>query len=135
MPGHDWTPDGKGGAVLAQAIIWKVDVATNAITRFLSPRVTSAPSIVVKPRLDATKADQFLPRAFICGPLCHLTSAAMVFGAIGRLWRKDMAGGAVTPLIQLVGDKGPAEIRAAWSPDGARLAFATAGDERKARGA
>ena len=43
----------------------------------------------------------------------------LVFGAIGRLWRKDMAGGAVTPLI--AGDgKGPAEITPAWSPDGTK---------------
>ena len=65
MPGHDWTPDGKSVLFWREGHLWKVDVATNAVTQIpFTARYQRTVSELVKPKLDAANAVNFTARLY-----------------------------------------------------------------------
>lgn len=123
-PGYAWTPDGERIVIWARGGIWSVDVAEGAATRIpFTARVSQVITEAVR-FPQAVAPDSFAVR------LLRWVSVSpdqrrVLYTALGRVWVKDLAGGAPRRLTS-----GTAfELYPSWSPDGGSVVYATWDDD------
>jgi Tol biopolymer transport system component/imidazolonepropionase-like amidohydrolase len=119
-PGCAWTPDGRAIVVYAAGGFHRVEVASGKVTRI--PFTAQVEQIVTHAvRFPATLDQDRVTVRQVAWPSTSPNGKAIVFAALGRVWRYDIANHAARALS-------PPGLRAtspAWSPDGAWIAYAS----------
>jgi Tol biopolymer transport system component len=123
-PSFGWFPDNRSVAIWGKGQLLKVDVQTGQATQipFQAPahhRIHKT----LRTRLDSAPG-QFDVRIF--RQLAVSPSGELVFRALGKLWRQDLAGQRAP---QRLTKSVQAESEPMWSPDGRTLAYVEWNDE------
>ncbi|HEY0625797.1 MAG TPA: amidohydrolase family protein [Allosphingosinicella sp.] len=125
-PNMDWTPDSRSIIFWAGGKIRRVNFDGSGDAEI--PFQVSDSRDVIDPVLPTTTAwrDSFttrMPRFAVLSP----DGRRAVFESLGRLYMKDIGGGAPRPLTAADGDF---QLYPAWSRDGNRIVFVSWNDQR-----
>lgn len=124
-PRMDWFPGSRHLLLSAHGGLWKVDASTGQRQQIEFAADTTHEILeAVRPQRDAV-ADEVRAR-LIRWPVLSPDGKALVFGAVGALWRMDLPGG--TPR-RLTSDRDVREFGPAWSPDGRSIVYVAWDDE------
>jgi imidazolonepropionase-like amidohydrolase/Tol biopolymer transport system component len=125
-PNMDWTPDSRSILFWAGGKLRRIDRDGSGLAE-IPFRVADTRALVDPPRVSVPVApDAFttrIPRFAAVSP----DGRRAVFESLGRLWIKELAGGAAR---KLAADDGDFQLFPSWSRDGSRIAFVSWNDER-----
>jgi imidazolonepropionase-like amidohydrolase/Tol biopolymer transport system component len=126
-PNMDWTPDSRSILFWAGGKLRRID-SDGSNAREIPFRISDTRRLIDPPRTSMEVApDSFttrIPRFAAVSP----DGRQVVFESLGRLYLKDMAGGAARPLI--TSKDGDFQLWPSWSRDGSRIAFVSWNDRR-----
>ncbi|HEU4774042.1 MAG TPA: amidohydrolase family protein [Lysobacter sp.] len=123
--GFDWTPDSKAVVIWAQGKLWRVDMASGQPAEI--PFTAQIEQTVAEPLRFKQQIDEgrFAPK-MIRDVATSANGDALVFHAVGKLWRKRLPGGEPQ---RLTANEGLYEYEPSFSPDGSKLLYTTWSDE------
>ncbi len=128
-PGFDWTPDGRSIVIWAEGGLWRVDVATGAPTA-IPFRAHVAQRLLPLRRTPQSVADDAFDVKVVRWPQLTQDGGTAVFCALGRLWRRDVASGAVE---RITAADDELEFAPWLARDGRTIVYVTWNDERGGR--
>jgi Tol biopolymer transport system component len=124
-PQYDWFPDGRHVAIWGKGRLWKVDMDDGSAQE-IPFRVTARHRITTPPRYTHDLAPGKFTVKAIRQAAFAPTGEAVVFNALGRLWRK--AGPSAPPAR--LSRTASLEFEPAYSPDGRWIAYVEWSDEQ-----
>ena len=122
-PGFDWTPDSQHIILWAQGKIWRITVADGAAAEvpFVAPvELQVHKTLRFQQDVFSESFDVKMIRDAVTAP----DGSALVFAALGHLWKKELPDG--TP-VRLTGSDHH-EHEPAFSPDGQTIVYTTWSD-------
>jgi len=125
-PGISWTPDGKSIVYWAKGGIYRIDVATRAISDIPFHVATSRfveDAIHVDKRIGEDSFDVKMTRFAHASP----DGRRVVYEALGSLWIKDVASSAAPRRLTKSDER---EAYPVWSRDGRQIAYVTWDDDK-----
>jgi Tol biopolymer transport system component len=125
FPAFDWFPDNRHVAIWGKGQLLKIDTQTGRATPIpFQATATHRFHKALRTRLDAapSQLDVRIFRTLAVSP-----SGELVFRALGKLWRQDLAGRRAP---QRVTRSVQSENEPSWSPDGRQVAFVEWDDEK-----
>jgi imidazolonepropionase-like amidohydrolase/Tol biopolymer transport system component len=124
-PRYGWFPDNRHIAIWGKGKLYRIDV--DAGTHEEIPfELTARHRVVTPPRFEHDLAPKRIEVRAIRQPAFAPGGKSVVFNAIGRLWRQDLAGGNATRLTSAT----EFEFEPAFAPGGNEIAYVGWDDER-----
>jgi imidazolonepropionase-like amidohydrolase/Tol biopolymer transport system component len=124
-PAMAWTPDDKAIVFWAGGKLNRIDVATKAVTN-IPFRVKATRRIESAVRFPVEVAPKDFKVRMLRWTAVSPKGDKVVYQALGKLWIKDLKGGAAKRLTQQTTDD---EYYPAWSRDGKSIVYTTWNDE------
>ncbi len=122
-PRFDWTPDGNALVFWTGGKIWKLDVATRAVTNIpFEAEVEQTITEAVRYPVEVSP-ERFTAR-MISDAVTSPDGNTLVFHAVGKLWKKRLPDG--TP--QRLTSSDHHEYEPSFSPDGTEIVYTTWSD-------
>ena len=125
-PNMDWTPDSRSIVFWAGGKIRRIDADGSGAAE-IPFQVSDSRDVIDPPRPQVdVYSETFttrMPRFASLSP----DGRQVVFASLGRLYVKDVSGGAARPLTAQDGDF---QLYPSWSRDGSRIAFVSWNDQR-----
>ena len=122
-PGYAWTPDGKSLVLWAKGKLWRVDATSGAPTEIpfaAHVKQVVADAVRFPQAVAPEKFDVKMLRWVVVSPDQKRT----VFGAMGKLWVKELPAGTVKRLT----NSAELEYFPSFSPDGQSVVYTTWND-------
>jgi len=119
-PNMDWTPDSSAVVFWAGGRIWRLDVESGEAEE-IPFRVRDTRAVIDPPRPGVAVAPDTFETRMARFARVSPDGRRVVFESLGKLYIKDMDGGAPRRLIGGSGDR--RELFPAWSRDGERIVF------------
>ncbi len=123
-PGFSWTPDGRSLVVWAKGHVHRVD-ATSGEAQEIPFRASVTRRISETVRIQHSLASDTFPVKVVRWPQVTPDGRTAVFQALGHLYRKDLASGAVS---RITSQTEAFEFAPELSRDGARVVYVTWSD-------
>ncbi|HET7266683.1 MAG TPA: amidohydrolase family protein, partial [Oleiagrimonas sp.] len=124
--GYDWTPDSKAVVIWAQGGLWRVNMASGEASEIpFTAKVTQTLTEPLRFTHDLVEG-AFQPK-MIRDVATSADGDALVFHAVGKLWRKALPDGKP---VRLTRNKDVYEYQPAFSADGERLVYTTWSDDK-----
>ena len=119
-PRIDWMPDSKSLVFWAGGAIKRLEIASLAV-KDIPFHVTGTRASIAPPRFQVDVAPDQVQAKMVRFATVSPNGQRVVYETFGRLWIKDVSGGAAR---QLTSDAGNAfELFPSWSRDGKRIVF------------
>ncbi|MDA1194224.1 MAG: amidohydrolase family protein [Planctomycetota bacterium] len=128
-PGFAWTPDAKSIVIQGQGGLWKVDVMSGTATA-IPFKAHVEQRLCPTRRIEHTTGGAAFDVKVIRWPQVTADGKAAVFQALGQLYRRDLATGAVA---RITAQTEELEFAPQLTPDGTRIVYTTWHDERGGR--
>lgn len=127
-PGFAWTPDGASIVIWAQGKIHRVSVSTGEASVIPFTADMEIPVVEALRFRQEIGGDTF-PVRVVRTPRVSPDGTRVVFQALGRLWTRDLAGGAPRRLTH----GSDTEAHPVWTPDGRRIVYVSWNDTESGR--
>jgi imidazolonepropionase-like amidohydrolase/Tol biopolymer transport system component len=125
-PNMDWTPDSRSIVFWAGGRIRRINFDGSGLAD-IPFRVSDTRAVIDPPRPEVDVAPAAVTTRMIRFPAVSPDGRQVVFESLGRLYIRDIQGGAPR---QLTAPDGDFQLWPTWSRDGSRIAFVSWNDQR-----
>jgi imidazolonepropionase-like amidohydrolase/Tol biopolymer transport system component len=126
-PGFSWTPDGGSIVISAKGHLWKIDLKSKAASE-IPFRASVKQTITEAVRFPQSVAPDSFDVKMLRFATVSPDKKSVVYTALGKLYRKELPGGAPR---RLTNDNANEEIHPSFSADGSWIVYATWNDKEK----